>query len=84
MNQFIIHYAQQLSDGRWQLIGDLVQGDVSAGDNIVLAGQNFEVLAIELLEDLSEKMDYIGLTIVAQELPEVAGLAVEILNTANI
>jgi hypothetical protein len=84
MSQFIIHHCEPLGDSRWQLIGDLMDGDVSAGDSIVLAGQNFEVLAIALLDELSEKVDYIGLTISAQALEEVSGLSAQILNTANI
>ena len=87
MNQFLIHSVRPQSENQYLLIGDIMEGDVSVGDDILLplesgAIQPLKITNIELLDQISEKMDYIGLMIVAPLLiviPAIEGKAVEVI-----
>lgn len=87
MNQFLIHSIRAQSENKYLLIGDIMEGDVSVGDDIIIplahgVIQPLKVANIEVLDQISEKMDYIGLTVVAPLLiviPTIEGKAVEVI-----
>jgi hypothetical protein len=80
MNQFLIHSLLPKSENQYLLIGDIMAGDVSVGDDILLPldgglMQPLKVISIEVLDQISEKMDYIGLTVASENIRLTENLA---------
>lgn len=77
MNQFVIHRVNKKTDGQYQFVGDIASGDMTVGDilHIQANDQSYKipVLDIHLLDEISQKVDYIGLLVSGHDLEHLEG-----------
>ena len=61
MNKFKVIDHFKLTKRGFVLVGDLLTGEVSVGDNIQLGAQKYLIKAVEYVDKVGEKVAHLGL-----------------------